>query len=76
MRYNICSQPPLTNLRLDDRSPLHPTNSGPTLSTSTSVSTPQQQTHRVGNQQPQQQQHQQQRAPRGGAVQRGKDVYK
>lgn len=74
MRYNICSQPPLTNLRLDDRSPLHPTNSGPTLSTSTSVSTPQQQTHRVGNQQPQQQQHQQ-RAPRGGAVQRGKNVY-
>ncbi|XP_061932998.1 ras GTPase-activating protein-binding protein 2 [Apis cerana] len=67
------SPPPLTNLRLDDRSPLHPTNSGPTLSTSTSVSTPQQQTHRVGNQQPQQQQHQQQRAPRGGAVQRDGD---
>lgn len=61
----------MTNLRLDDRSPLHPTSSGPALSITTSVSTPQQQTHRVSNQQPQQQ-HQQQRAPRGGAVQRGK----
>lgn len=67
-------QPPMTNLRLDDRSPLHPTSSGPALSASSNVSTPQQQTHRVGNQQPQQQQHQQQRAPRGGAVQRGKEV--
>ncbi|XP_034184658.1 ras GTPase-activating protein-binding protein 2 isoform X1 [Osmia lignaria lignaria] len=67
------SPPPMTNLRLDDRSPLHPTSSGPALSASSNVSTPQQQTHRVGNQQPQQQQHQQQRAPRGGAVQRDGD---
>ncbi|KOC71064.1 Ras GTPase-activating protein-binding protein 2 [Habropoda laboriosa] len=66
------SPPPMTNLRLDDRSPLHPISSGPAVSTSTNVSTPQQQTHRVGNQQPQQQ-HQQQRAPRGGAVQRDGD---
>lgn len=63
----------MTNLRLDDRSPLHPSNSGPALST-TNVSVPQQPTHRINNQQPQQQQHQQQRAPRGGAVQRGKDI--
>ncbi|XP_031849751.1 ras GTPase-activating protein-binding protein 2 [Nomia melanderi] len=65
------SPPPMTNLRLDDRSPLHPSNSGPVLGASTNVSTPQQQTHRVGNQQPQQ--HQQQRAPRGGGVQRDGD---
>ncbi|XP_076375030.1 ras GTPase-activating protein-binding protein 2 isoform X2 [Megalopta genalis] len=65
------SPPPMTNLRLDDRSPLHPSNSGPVLGSSTTISTPQQQTHRVGNQQPQQ--HQQQRAPRGGGVQRDGD---
>ncbi|XP_036147514.1 ras GTPase-activating protein-binding protein 2 isoform X2 [Monomorium pharaonis] len=65
--------PPMTNLRLDDRSPLHPSNNGPTsMSVSNNVSTVQQQTHRVGgNQPPQQQQHpQQQRIPRGGLVQR------
>ncbi|KZC06771.1 PREDICTED: ras GTPase-activating protein-binding protein 2 [Dufourea novaeangliae] len=67
------SPPPMTNLRLDDRSPLHPTSSGPVLGTSSNVSTQQQQSHRVGNQQPQQQQHQQQRVPRGGAVQRDGD---
>ncbi|XP_078047034.1 ras GTPase-activating protein-binding protein 2 isoform X2 [Augochlora pura] len=65
------SPPPMTNLRLDDRSPLHPSNSGPVLGSSATISTPQQQTHRVGNQQPQQ--HQQQRAPRGGGVQRDGD---
>ncbi|XP_076636626.1 ras GTPase-activating protein-binding protein 2 [Colletes latitarsis] len=64
------SPPPMTNLRLDDRSSLQPTSSGPALCTFTNVSTPQQQTHRVGNQQPQQQQ---QRTPRGGAVQRDSD---
>ncbi|XP_053976669.1 ras GTPase-activating protein-binding protein 2 isoform X2 [Hylaeus volcanicus] len=70
--YNL-RNPPMTNLRLDDRSPMHPTSSGPALCTSTNVSTPQQQTHRIGNQQPQHQQHQQQRTSRGGAVQRDGD---
>ncbi|XP_011688716.1 PREDICTED: ras GTPase-activating protein-binding protein 2 [Wasmannia auropunctata] len=67
------SPPPMTNLRLDDRSPLHPANNGPTsMSVSNNVSAVQQQAHRVGgNQPPQQQQHpQQQRVPRGGLVQR------
>ncbi|EZA61417.1 hypothetical protein DMN91_004218 [Ooceraea biroi] len=67
------SPPPMTNLRLDDRSPLHPTNNGPaSMSVSNNVSAAQQQMHRVGgNQPPQQQQHpQQQRVPRGGLVQR------
>ncbi|XP_011882052.1 PREDICTED: ras GTPase-activating protein-binding protein 2 isoform X2 [Vollenhovia emeryi] len=67
------SPPPLTNLRVDDRSPLHPANNGPTsMSVSNNVSTVQQQAHRVsGNQPLQQQQHpQQQRVPRGGLVQR------
>lgn len=71
-------QPPMTNLRLDDRSPLHPANNGPTsMSVSNNVSTVQQQAHRVGgNQPPQQQQHpQQQRVPRGGLVQRGKKYW-
>ncbi|KAH0953063.1 hypothetical protein HN011_002041 [Eciton burchellii] len=66
------SPPPMTNLRLDERS-LHPTNNGPTsMSVSNNASATQQQTHRVGgNQPPQQQQHpQQQRVPRGGLVQR------
>ncbi|XP_035736544.1 ras GTPase-activating protein-binding protein 2-like [Vespa mandarinia] len=65
------SPPPMTNLRLDDRSPLHPTGSGATLS-GMNVATSQPQTHRTNsNQQPQQQpQHQQQRASRGGLVQR------
>jgi len=69
-------QPPMTNLRLDERS-LHPTNNGPT-SVSNNASANQQQTHRVGgNQPPQQQQHpQQQRVPRGGLVQRGMSKYK
>ncbi|XP_076686204.1 ras GTPase-activating protein-binding protein 2 [Andrena cerasifolii] len=65
------SPPPMTNMRLEDRSPMHPTSTGPAFSTAANVSTPQQQTHRVGNQQ--QQQHQQQRAPRGGPVQRDGD---
>lgn len=69
----------MTNLRLDDRSPLHPTNNVPTVSVSVSnnVSAVQQQVHRVGgNQQPPQQQHpQQQRGLRGGLVQRGKKKY-
>ncbi|KAL0105575.1 hypothetical protein PUN28_015807 [Cardiocondyla obscurior] len=67
------SPPPMTNLRLDDRSPLHPANNGPTsMSVSNNVSAVQQQAHRVsGNQPPQQQTHpQQQRVPRGGLVQR------
>lgn len=65
----------MTNLRLDDRSPLHPTNNVPTsISVSNNVSAAQQQVHRVGgNQPPPQQQHpQQQRGLRGGLVQRGK----
>jgi len=68
----------MTNLRLDERS-LHPTNNGPTsMSVSNNASATQQQTHRVGgNQPPQQQQHpQQQRVPRGGLVQRGMNKYK
>lgn len=64
------SPPPMTNLRLDDRSPLHPSNSGPILGASTTIPTPQQQTHRGGNQQPQ---HQQPRVPRGGGVPRDGD---
>lgn len=69
------SPPPMTNLRLDDRSPgLHPTNNGPTsMTVPNNVSTVQQQAHRVGGNQPpqqQQQQHPQQRVPRGGLVQR------
>ncbi|XP_015588454.1 ras GTPase-activating protein-binding protein 2 isoform X2 [Cephus cinctus] len=64
------SPPPIRDLRLDERSPLHPANSGPILSSTSNVSGGQQQAHRVGgNQQPQQHQ-QQQRAPRGGPVQR------
>lgn len=65
----------MTNLRLDDRSPLHPANNVPTsISVSNNVSAVQQQAHRVGgNQPPPQQQHpQQQRGLRGGLVQRGK----
>ncbi|KMQ95685.1 ras gtpase-activating protein-binding protein 2 [Lasius niger] len=67
------SPPPMTNLRLDDRSPLHPANNVPTsMSVSNNVSAVQQQAHRVGgNQPPPQQQHpQQQRGLRGGLVQR------
>lgn len=67
------SPPPMTNLRIDDRSPLHPSNSGPPLSASSNISIPQQQSHRIGGNQPPQQQHQQQRIPRGGAVQRDGD---
>ncbi|XP_015181642.1 PREDICTED: ras GTPase-activating protein-binding protein 2 isoform X1 [Polistes dominula] len=64
-------KPPMTNLRLDDRSQLHPTGSAATLS-GMNVNASQQQTHRNNsNQQPQQPQHQQQRASRGGLVQRG-----
>lgn len=64
----------MTNLRLDDRSPLHPANNGPTsMSAPNNVSAVQQQVHRVGgNQPPQQQQHPQQQRVRGGLVQRGK----
>lgn len=62
----------MTNLRLDDRSPLHPTGSGATLS-GMNVAASQPQTHRTNsNQQSQQQpQHQQQRTSRGGLIQRG-----
>ncbi|XP_032680732.1 ras GTPase-activating protein-binding protein 2 isoform X1 [Odontomachus brunneus] len=65
------SPPPMTNLRLDDRTPLHPANNGSTLTVAGNVTAVQQQTHRVGNPPSQQQQHpQQQRVPRGGLVQR------
>lgn len=68
-------QPPMTSIRIDDRTPLHPANNGSTLSVSSNVSAVQQQAHRVGgNQTSQQQPHpQQQRIPRGGLVQRGKN---
>lgn len=65
----------MTNLRLDDRSPLHPANNVSTsMSVPNNVSAAQQQVHRVGgNQAPPQQQHpQQQRGLRAGLVQRGK----
>ncbi|XP_012234120.1 ras GTPase-activating protein-binding protein 2 isoform X2 [Linepithema humile] len=64
--------PPMTNLRMDDRSPLHPANNGPTsMSAPNNVSAAQQQVHRVGgNQPPQQQQHPQQQRVRGGLIQR------
>lgn len=67
----------MTNLRLDDRSPLHPTGSGATLS-GMNVAASQPQTHRTNsNQQSQQQpQHQQQRTSRGGLVQRGIIIYR
>ena len=56
---------------MEERTPLHPSSTGPSLSSNTNVSPNQQPPRASGNQQPPQQQ-QQQRLPRSGPMQRGK----
>ncbi|XP_012283370.1 ras GTPase-activating protein-binding protein 2 isoform X2 [Orussus abietinus] len=68
------SPPPMSNLRLDERSSMHPSSSGPSLSTPGGMSSGMPPVHRVGGSQPPQHQHpQQQRPTRGGPVQRDGD---
>ncbi|XP_066591823.1 ras GTPase-activating protein-binding protein 1 [Prorops nasuta] len=67
------SPPPMTSLRSDERSPLHPASSGSTIPASGNTAVTQQSNRIVGNAPQQQNQHQQQRASRGGPIQRDGD---
>lgn len=62
----------MSSIKVEEKSPLHPSNSGPSLTSNTNVSSSQQQPHRVNaNQQQSLHQPQQQRPPRSGPMQRG-----
>ncbi|XP_043474253.1 ras GTPase-activating protein-binding protein 1 isoform X2 [Leptopilina heterotoma] len=68
------SPPPMSSIKVEEKSPLHPSNSGPSLTSNTNVSSSQQQPHRVNaNQQQSLHQPQQQRPPRSGPMQRDGD---
>lgn len=69
------SPPPMSSMRMEEKSPLHPSSSGSSFSSNTNATINQQPTHNVGvnQQQPQHQQQQQQRPPRSGPMQRDGD---